>query len=174
MNSEREPFLSGQGSILGSDTRRSSNLSQETGGEGSEGETEAILEVGVVGDSGSGEELESGRQLVEKKEMGNGWPLVAFLIGVMSSLRRVFDAVMMSEWLSWRPFWRQEKRLELLIAEADANPGDAAKQSALLAELNKHRFGPPFLGDFLHFFFSLCFSEVFIPQNKHSLGNILM
>nr|CAD1834148.1 unnamed protein product [Ananas comosus var. bracteatus] len=44
----------------------------------------------------------------------------------------------MSEWLSWWPFWRQEKRLERLIAEADANPRDAAKQSALLSELNKH------------------------------------
>ncbi|KAG1367699.1 ATP-dependent zinc metalloprotease FTSH 11, chloroplastic/mitochondrial [Cocos nucifera] len=123
VDSEREPFLSGQDSILGSDTRRSSNLSQETSGEGSKGETE---------------ELESGRQLVEKKEMRNRWPLMAFLIGVMASLRRGFNAVMMSEWLSWWPFLRQEKRLELLIAEADANPGDAAKQSALLAELNKH------------------------------------
>nr|XP_010913815.2 ATP-dependent zinc metalloprotease FTSH 9, chloroplastic/mitochondrial [Elaeis guineensis] len=70
--------------------------------------------------------------------MRNRWPLVAFLVGVMASLRRGFDAVMMSEWLSWWPFWRQEKRLERLIAEADANPRDAAKQSALLAELNKH------------------------------------
>ncbi|XP_010924852.2 ATP-dependent zinc metalloprotease FTSH 9, chloroplastic/mitochondrial-like isoform X1 [Elaeis guineensis] len=138
VDSEREPFLSSQESILGSDTRRSSNLSQGTGGEGSKGETEAVGEVGVVGDSGSVEELESGRQLVEKKEMRNRWPLVAFLVGVMASLRRGFDAVMMSEWLSRWPFWRQEKRLELLIAEADANPGDAAKQSALLAELNKH------------------------------------
>ncbi|KAG6410852.1 hypothetical protein SASPL_128923 [Salvia splendens] len=34
--------------------------------------------------------------------------------------------------------WRQEKRLERLIAEADSNPKDAAKQSALLVELNKH------------------------------------
>ncbi|KAH6757091.1 FTSH protease 11 [Perilla frutescens var. hirtella] len=31
-----------------------------------------------------------------------------------------------------------EKRLEMLLAEADANPKDAAKQNALLAELNKH------------------------------------
>ncbi|KAH6770038.1 FTSH protease 11 [Perilla frutescens var. hirtella] len=31
-----------------------------------------------------------------------------------------------------------EKRLERLLAEADANPKDAAKQNALLAELNKH------------------------------------
>ncbi|XP_038987131.1 ATP-dependent zinc metalloprotease FTSH 9, chloroplastic/mitochondrial-like isoform X2 [Phoenix dactylifera] len=138
VDSEREPILSGQDSILGSDTSRRSNLSQETGGEGSKGETEAVLEVGVVGDSGSEKELESGRQLVEKKEMRNRWPLVAFLIGVMDSLRRRFDVVMMSERLSWWPFWRQEKRLQLLIAEADANPGDAAKQSALLAELNKH------------------------------------
>nr|GMC98578.1 ATP-dependent zinc metalloprotease FTSH 11, chloroplastic/mitochondrial-like [Ipomoea batatas] len=38
----------------------------------------------------------------------------------------------------WLLFWKQEKRLELLTAEADANPNDAAKESALLAELNKH------------------------------------
>ncbi|KAD7480495.1 hypothetical protein E3N88_03631 [Mikania micrantha] len=39
---------------------------------------------------------------------------------------------------SWWPFWRQHKRLELLISEADLNPKDPAKQTALLVELNKH------------------------------------
>lgn len=111
---------------------------QESSGEGSTGEPEAVLEVGAVGNSGSREEMESGRQVVEKKGTRNRLPLVAFLIGAMAMLRKGFDAVMTSEWLSWWPFWRQEKRLERLIAEADANPRDAAKQSALLAELNKH------------------------------------
>ncbi|XP_073109149.1 ATP-dependent zinc metalloprotease FTSH 11, chloroplastic/mitochondrial isoform X2 [Elaeis guineensis] len=131
----REPFSSGQDSFLDSDSPQGSDLLQETSGEASRGEPEAVLERGVVGDR---QELESGRQVVEKKETRNRLPLVAFLFGLMASLRRVFDAVMMSEWLSWWPFWRQEKRLERLIAEADANPRDAAKQSALLAELNKH------------------------------------
>ncbi|XP_038973430.1 ATP-dependent zinc metalloprotease FTSH 11, chloroplastic/mitochondrial isoform X3 [Phoenix dactylifera] len=134
-DSAREPFLSGQESILDSDYPQGSDLLQETGEEASRGEPEAVLEVGAVGDR---QELEFGRQVVEKKETRNRLPLVAFLLGVMASLRRVFDAVMMSEWLSWWPFGQQEKRLERLIAEADANPRDAAKQNALLAELNRH------------------------------------
>ncbi|KAK2654107.1 hypothetical protein Ddye_013963 [Dipteronia dyeriana] len=64
-------------------------------------------------------------------------PLVVFLIGVWTRLRSGIEKMMKSDWLSWWPFWRQEKRLEQLIAEANANPKDAAKQTALLAELNK-------------------------------------
>uniref|UniRef100_A0A7N0U661 AAA+ ATPase domain-containing protein n=1 Tax=Kalanchoe fedtschenkoi TaxID=63787 RepID=A0A7N0U661_KALFE len=45
---------------------------------------------------------------------------------------------MVSEWMNWWPFAQQEKRLERLIAEAEANPMDAEKQAALLVELNKH------------------------------------
>ncbi|EHA8591074.1 putative ATP-dependent zinc metalloprotease FTSH 11, chloroplastic/mitochondrial [Cocos nucifera] len=134
-DSAREPFSSGEDSFLDSDSPQGSDLLQETSEGASRGEPEAVLEGGMVGDR---QELESGRQVVEKKDTRNRLPLVAFLFGVMASLRRVFDAVMMSEWLSWWPFWRQDKRLERLIAEADANPRDAAKQSALLAELNKH------------------------------------
>ncbi|KAK3219207.1 hypothetical protein Dsin_013177 [Dipteronia sinensis] len=64
-------------------------------------------------------------------------PLVVFLIGVWTRLRSGIEKMMRSDWLSWWPFWRQEKRLEQLIAEANANPKDAAKQTALLVELNK-------------------------------------
>ncbi|KAK9143987.1 hypothetical protein Syun_013387 [Stephania yunnanensis] len=93
-----------------------------------EGSVEAS-EVSVL-ESVEGEEkgrVESGRVSV-----------MVFLVGVWASVRRGFEKLAFSEWLSWWPFWRQEKRLERLIAEADANPKDAAKQSALLAELNKH------------------------------------
>ncbi|KAK9143964.1 hypothetical protein Syun_013364 [Stephania yunnanensis] len=93
-----------------------------------EGSVEAT-EVSVL-ESVEGEEkgrVESGRVSV-----------MVFLVGVWASVRRGFEKLAFSEWLSWWPFWRQEKRLERLIAEADANPKDAAKQSALLAELNKH------------------------------------
>lgn len=96
---------------------------------------------------GSGFEVESERKseklaesekrsedLVEKSRI----PLVAFLMGVWATAREGFERILVSDWLSWWPFWRQEKRLERLIAEADASPKDAAKQSALLAELNKH------------------------------------
>ncbi|KAG6422551.1 hypothetical protein SASPL_119128 [Salvia splendens] len=65
-------------------------------------------------------------------------PIVVFLVGVFARLREGFEKLLYSDWFSWWPFWRQEKRLERLIAEADSNPKDAAKQSALLVELNKH------------------------------------
>jgi hypothetical protein len=41
--------------------------------------------------------------------------------------------------MSWWPIWRLDHRLQRLIEEADANPKDAAKLSALLHELNKSR-----------------------------------
>ncbi|KAK6117707.1 hypothetical protein DH2020_048559 [Rehmannia glutinosa] len=65
-------------------------------------------------------------------------PIMAFLIGVFARLKNGFANVLYSDWFSWWPFWSNEKRLERLIAEADANPKDADKQSALLAELNKN------------------------------------
>lgn len=93
---------------------------EESGGEESEG---------VVEESGG---------LVGKKS----WvrlPMVVFFIGLWASVRRGVEKALASEWFSWWPFWRQEKRLERLIAEADADPKDPVKQSALFAELNKHR-----------------------------------
>ena len=64
--------------------------------------------------------------------------IVVFFVGLWVKARdRVKKAF--SELLDWWRFWRQEKRLERLVADADANPQDATKQSALLVELNKHR-----------------------------------
>jgi ATP-dependent metalloprotease len=59
--------------------------------------------------------------------MKNGFQKLFMLMGSYSS--------------NWWPFWKQEKKLEKLIAEAEANPKDVEKQTALLVELNKHRFG---------------------------------
>ncbi|CAI0412931.1 unnamed protein product [Linum tenue] len=59
-------------------------------------------------------------------------------MGIWAAFRRRVDYLLASDWLSWFPFWRQEKRLERLIDEADASPQDPVKQTALLAELNKH------------------------------------
>lgn len=96
---------------------------------------------------GSGFEVESERKsekLAESERRSENLEekskitLVAFLMGVWATAREGFERILMSDWLSWWPFWRQEKRLERLIAEADASPKDAVKQSALLAELNKH------------------------------------
>ncbi|KAG6706928.1 hypothetical protein I3842_06G007400 [Carya illinoinensis] len=71
-------------------------------------------------------------------EITSRLPLVMFLIGTWVRLKKGFEKVLGLDWLSWWPFWRREKRLERLIAEAEANPKDVAKQNALLAELNKH------------------------------------
>ncbi|KAL0542473.1 hypothetical protein IC582_022587 [Cucumis melo] len=83
-------------------------------------------------------EFESGIQS-EKEGKWRKLPFVVFLMGFWAATRRRFQKVIeiLMDWYSWWPFWRQEKRLERLTAEADANPKDAAKQSALLAELNK-------------------------------------
>ncbi|KAK4384871.1 ATP-dependent zinc metalloprotease FTSH 11, chloroplastic/mitochondrial [Sesamum angolense] len=74
---------------------------------------------------------------VKDGDVNRKLPIMVFLMGVFARLKNGIERVFHSDWFSWWPFWRQEKRLERLIEEADANPMDAAKQSALLAELNK-------------------------------------
>lgn len=76
--------------------------------------------------------------LVENEELKKKLPIVVFLMGLFAKVKKGFENILLSDWFSWWPFWQQEKRLERLIADADANPKDAALQSALLAELNKH------------------------------------
>ncbi|KAL8160313.1 hypothetical protein V2J09_001850 [Rumex salicifolius] len=81
----------------------------------------SVADTSEIGDVGSAEIEEKS---VEKK--ANGFPVAVFLTGVWARAKRAFEET-----------WMQEKRLERLISEADANPNDAAKQSAVLAELNK-------------------------------------
>ncbi|KAL7183647.1 hypothetical protein ACSBR2_025936 [Camellia fascicularis] len=88
-----------------------------------------------------GSEVE--RELRSENSLGKGdaksrLPVVVFLMGLVAAAKRLLEKVLLSDWFNWWPFWRQEKRLEMLVAEADANPKDATKQSALLAELNQH------------------------------------
>jgi len=94
-------------------------------------------EVGTEGKSEKpGESVNLGR-----KEVGNAkLPILVFFVGLWARAREGFQKAFF-DFVNWWPFLRQEKRLALLIAEADANPQDAAKQSALFVELNKHRFG---------------------------------
>ncbi|XP_072995201.1 ATP-dependent zinc metalloprotease FTSH 9, chloroplastic/mitochondrial [Typha latifolia] len=125
---------SGQDPILDPRTLGSSDILRENGALGSAEEAEVVVEVGEVGDAVESAMVETG----EKKGVESELPIAAFFVGVMASTRKGFDKLAMSEWLSWWPFWQHEKRLERLIAEADANPRDANVQSALLAELNKH------------------------------------
>nr|QKY65088.1 chloroplast ATP-dependent zinc metalloprotease FTSH11 [Passiflora tenuiloba] len=94
-------------------------------------EAELVTEVSSDNEGKSG-------NLVEKEGVSSKIPVVVFLLGVWATLKKRLEKLLTSDWLSWWPFWRQQKRLERLIAEADANPKDADKQSALLAELNKH------------------------------------
>ncbi|XP_072966457.1 ATP-dependent zinc metalloprotease FTSH 9, chloroplastic/mitochondrial [Typha angustifolia] len=122
---------SGQDPILDPRTLGSSDILRENGALGSAEEAEVVVEVGDAVESTM---VETG----EKKGVESELPIAAFFAGVMASTRKGFDKLAMSEWLSWWPFWQHEKRLERLIAEADANPRDANVQSALLAELNKH------------------------------------
>ena len=84
--------------------------------------------------------LRSGADLESEGNVANGrFSIVVLFVGLWVKAReRVKKAF--AEFLDWWPFWRQEKRVERLIADADANPQDAAKQSALFVELNKHRF----------------------------------
>nr|KYP72134.1 hypothetical protein KK1_004718 [Cajanus cajan] len=82
--------------------------------------------------------LRSEADLESEGKIASGrFSLVVFFVGLWVKAReRVKKAF--AEFLDWWPFWRQEKRLERLIVDADANPQDAAKQSALFVELNKH------------------------------------
>ncbi|GLU24383.1 hypothetical protein SLE2022_403230 [Rubroshorea leprosula] len=73
-----------------------------------------------------------------KEGANRKFKVMVFFMGVWAMLRRGVEKVLAWDWLSRLPFWHQEKRLEKLIAEADANPKDTVKQSALLVELNKH------------------------------------
>ncbi|KAM0912685.1 hypothetical protein ACQ4PT_012651 [Festuca glaucescens] len=90
---------------------------------------EAEVETGSAAMGGK-EELED---LVDKARV---WA-VAFAAAVVEAARRFFDWVVSGDWMSWWPFWRPDRRLQRLIDDADADPKDAAKQSALLHELNK-------------------------------------
>ncbi|CAM8976501.1 unnamed protein product [Rhodiola kirilowii] len=104
------------------------------------GEEAVSVGDGEVGSSGQGEVkvealVEESGELVGKKSR---IPLLVFLIGVWTRIKKGMEAILGLEWMSWWPFGQEEMRMERLIAEAEANPLDAEKQSALLVELNKH------------------------------------
>ncbi|CAI9771978.1 unnamed protein product [Fraxinus pennsylvanica] len=90
-------------------------------------------------EAGEGVEGEVPKEgLGQTEDVEKRLPILVFIMGVFARLRNGFQRILYSDWFSWWPFWRQEKLLDRLITEADVNPQDAAKQSALLAELNKH------------------------------------
>lgn len=74
----------------------------------------------------------------EKTGNGEKLSLPLYLAAFLALAWKKMTAFSFSDWLSWWPLWQREKRLEQLLAQANANPRDASKQSTLLAELNKH------------------------------------
>ncbi|KAM7499753.1 hypothetical protein LguiA_024167 [Lonicera macranthoides] len=86
-----------------------------------------------------GESQTKSKNFVEKTELESRLPVLVFFMGLFARVRRVFEKVLLSDWFDFLPFGQQEKRLQLLYAEADANPKDVEKQTNLLVELNKHR-----------------------------------
>lgn len=148
-----------ESSSNGSISEFGNSNTDECGGVGSEMELKSELgEVGLenegLGNEANSEkvgpsegkdenlpETEGKGGILSANEMKSRIPLVVFLMGMWLRVKKGFEKVLQWDLLSWWPFGRQEKRLERLIAEADANPKDVAKQNALLAELNKHRLG---------------------------------
>ncbi|KAK8465324.1 hypothetical protein PHAVU_009G054200 [Phaseolus vulgaris] len=59
--------------------------------------------------------------------------IAALFEGARESSKKAF-----ADFMNWLPLWQQERRLARLIIDAEANPNDVAKQTALLVELNKH------------------------------------
>ncbi|GMI96310.1 FTSH protease 11 [Hibiscus trionum] len=107
--------------------------------DGFENAGEGIEVNSIDGESENAAE-ENGRsdELVENEGSKSKTPAMVFLMGVWAMIKNARDKLLALGWFIWWPFWRQERRVDRLIAEADANPKYAAKQSALLAELNMH------------------------------------
>ncbi|CAN7066543.1 unnamed protein product [Brassica rapa subsp. trilocularis] len=95
-----------------------------------QGTSEDIL----VNSGGEGAEVKGEEEDTKKSK----FPVVVLLMGLWAYLKRAMEKVIMQR--EWWPFSRPEKRLQKLIAQADANPMDAALQGALFAELNKHMY----------------------------------
>lgn len=137
VNSSSESVFSGDDSIRNLEEARKLENGELCG---ESQEAEPSISVSDLENVGMGAESEVKPETLADGGGGkNKLPVVAFLTGILATAKNGLEKFTSSEWLNWWPFWRQEKRLERLIAEADANPKDAAKQSALLAELNKQR-----------------------------------
>ncbi|KAF9671159.1 hypothetical protein SADUNF_Sadunf12G0018500 [Salix dunnii] len=112
------------------------------------GKTREVVDGVESNESGRGSEEGHGGNLVEKEGDGGGVydrngriRMVVFFMGIWTTMKNGFQKLFMlmgSYSSNWWPFWKQEKKLEKLIAEAEVDPKDAEKQTALLVELNKH------------------------------------
>ena len=65
--------------------------------------------------------------------------LVLFMGSIWEPTLKVLKNNPLVEVINGWSVWQEKRRLENLSKQADSNPMDAAKQTALLVELNKHR-----------------------------------
>ncbi|XP_047333553.1 ATP-dependent zinc metalloprotease FTSH 11, chloroplastic/mitochondrial [Impatiens glandulifera] len=133
-----EPTSSSNGSSMEAEESQVLDIRSELAEDNLGGESE--LSLSEAEGLGSVSEIERDTRPANLSENVNSFsklPVLVFFIGLLATARKRLEQIWLSDWFSWWPFWRQEKRLEKLIIDADAYPNDAIKQSALLSELNK-------------------------------------
>ncbi|XP_057525706.1 ATP-dependent zinc metalloprotease FTSH 11, chloroplastic/mitochondrial [Amaranthus tricolor] len=131
-----KPHLSSNADHVEDPFSSNSNAEQQVFDGRGENPTSCGNEDSVFRIEEKGDEGEEGL-MVEKNGEERKLAIVVFLVGIWATMKKGFEKIWLSGWFSWWP-WQQEKRLQRLIAQADANPNDAVLQSSLLAELNKH------------------------------------
>lgn len=138
---------------FGSDSTSSGSdegLNSVVGGENSSlgGENLGIEEVGSVksderlnlegkvnGVEVKNESTEVGK---EREEVDARFPVLGLLVGLWRGMNKEAEKVSNSKAAKGFWNWLKESRLERMLKEADANPSDVSKQTALLVELGKH------------------------------------
>lgn len=126
--------------VVAEATRKFSNLTEYGKSRGeSESESEGLDRSAVAGSvSGQVEVVNGASQSQEQPgeaRMPAPWDVGALLAMVWDRLMRNSLVAFITSW----PAWQKRRKLERLLAEADANPQDAEKQAVLLAELFKQR-----------------------------------
>ena len=116
--------------VVAESARRFSNLN-EYGKATKEGADRSAPSGSVSGQV----EVVNGASQADEARMPAPWNVGALLAMVWDRLMRNSLVAFITSW----PAWQKRRKLERLLAEADANPQDAEKQAALLAELFKQR-----------------------------------
>lgn len=109
--------------------RKFSNLNEYGKSSSGSSENSSPVEVASVSES------QNGGSQGSPELPRNPWSLGALLAVVWDRLMRNSLVAFITSW----PAWQKRRKLERLLTEADANPQDAEKQAALLAELSKQR-----------------------------------
>lgn len=139
LHSDSVPSFSSDKNGLHSDSEKQEFSNDVSSGEvlGSEFASVSIEDTNANADLGK----EEGKSGEENEVVKSKLPVVAFMTDQYANAKKDFDKFIESILYHWfPPLLPEEKRLMRMLAEADENPKDAAKQSALLAELNKLRY----------------------------------